>query len=319
MKKVVITDFAGGNIDIEKNLLEEAGCQVVFPQTQAQDRLIDAIADADYVITQFAPINAAVIAAMSRCKVIVRYGIGVDNVDLKAAAAKNIPVCNIPDYCIDEVADHTLALALDATRQITPSANNVRNGQWKPAVSLSQMHALRNMIVGVIGFGRIGREVAARFKAFKCKVQVFDPVAAPTDIEAAGCVSVSLDEIICGSDLITLHCPSNDHTRYMINVDSIGKMKKGVIIVNSSRGTLIRTEDLIAGLKSGQVAAAALDVTDPEPINFDSELLKFPTVVVTSHIASVSAQAVRKLREDAAGIVIRVHNGGKAINVVNGL
>lgn len=319
MKKVVITDFSGGDVDVEKPILEKAGCQVVFPQTKEQDKLIDAVRDADYVITQFAPVNAAVIEAMTKCKIIVRYGIGVDNVDLNAAAAKNIPVCNIPDYCIDEVADHTLALALDAVRQISSNAAVVRAGDWKLAASISQMRTLKNMTVGVVGFGRIGREVAARFKAFKCEVLVFDPMAAPEAVRNAGYLPASLEELLSSSDLVTLHCPSNKHTMHMINSERISKMKHGVIIINSSRGTLIKTDDLVAALKSGQVSAAALDVTDPEPPAPDSELLQLPAVTVTSHIASVSVEAIRKLREDVANTVVYAVRGEKLPNVVNGV
>lgn len=317
--KAVISDFAGEDISIEKAILEKAGCQVFFPQTRQQDKLIAAVHDADYLITQFAPINAAVIEAMSGCKLIVRYGIGVDNVDLQAAAARNIPVCNVPDYCIDEVADHTLALALDAVRQITANTESVRAGNWKLAVPVPQMRTLKYLTVGVIGFGRIGREVAARFKAFKCQVQVFDPVIAPEAVSAAGFEAASLERVLSTSDLITLHCPGNSRTKHIINAASIAGMKRGVIIVNSSRGSLVNTADLISALKCGHVSAAALDVTDPEPPAPDSELLKFPSVIVNSHIASVSMEAVRKLREDVAYTVIRLINGEKLINVVNGV
>ena len=170
---------------------------------------------------------------MQKCKVIVRYGIGVDNVDLKAAAAKGIPVCNVPDYCIDEVADTALAMILDLTRKITANAAKVKAGGWGLAVPLQALHVLKSMTVGVVGFGRIGREVAARLRAFKCKVLVYDPMIDEATVRAAGCTAATLPELLSSSDLVTLHCPSNPQTQYMINSQSISTMKPGVMLVNT--------------------------------------------------------------------------------------
>ncbi len=319
MTKVAVTDFGGGEVSIESQILEPLGCTVVLKQCKTTEELIELTSDADYVITQFAKVNAEVINAMKKNKIIVRYGIGVDNVDLEAAAKKGIPVCNVPDYCIDEVADHALAMAMSLTRRITQNSNCVKSDSWKLAVSLSDMKTLKDMTVGVVAFGRIGREVAARLKAFKAKVMVFDPVIDAATIKSAGCVPATLDEIYANCDLITLHCPSNAHTRLMINADSIQKMKKGVLIVNTSRGDLVKTEDLIAGLQSGQVGAVALDVTNPEPIPTDSPLLKMDNVIINSHIASCSAAAVLKLRTSVANLVAMAIRGEKLPTIVNGV
>ena len=317
--KAVITDYAFDTIDLEREVLSPLGCRLEALKSGKGPELIDLVKDADAVITQFAPVTADVIGAMQKCRVIVRYGIGVDNVDLKAAAAKNIPVCNVPDYCIDEVADHTLALILAATRQIGPCDNAIKAGQWKLPVALTALHALKYMTVGLVAFGRIGREVAARLNAFKCKVLVFDPALPESVIRDAGCVPATLDDVLTQSDLITLHCPSTEKTRHMINAGSIAKMKKGVILVNASRGTLVDTGALAAALQSGQISAAALDVADPEPLNVDSPLLKMSNVVITPHVASATPQAVKKLRTDAAGIAAMALRGEKVPNVVNGV
>lgn len=317
--KVVVTDHLFENLSIEKAILEPLGLEVAEFQCHTPDVLARVVADAGFIINTFAPVNAQVIAAMTRCKVIVRYGIGVDNVDIKAAAAKNIPVCNVPDYCIDEVADHTLALILAATRQVFPTAVEVKSGRWKTPVPFTAMHALKNMTVGLVGLGKIGREVASRLKAFKCPLVAFDPAMAPDRISAAGCRPVELDQLFSESDLISLHCPSTEKTRYIINAKSISAMRRGVIIVNASRGTLIRTPDLVEALRAGKVSAAALDVTDPEPINTDSPLLGMDNVIITSHVASVSPDAVKNLREQVAGIVAMAVRGEKLPNVVNGV
>lgn len=319
MHKVVITDFNGQEIDIERRILEAAGCQVVWAQTKAQGALMAAVADADAVITQFAPVDASVIGAMKRCRVIVRYGIGVDNVDLKAAAGKRIPVCNVPDYCVDEVADHTLAMILDATRRITTNALGVRSGRWGLGVPMEAMRTLKDLTVGVVAFGRIGREVVSRLTRFKCRILVCDPVVAPSVIREAGCTAVSLDELLAQSDLITLHCPSTEATQRMINAESIAKMKRGVILVNASRGSLVDMEAVTEALRTGSISAAALDVTDPEPIPAGCPLLAMDNVIVTAHIASVSPKAVQTLRTSVAKTVVMALCGDQVPNVVNGV
>jgi D-3-phosphoglycerate dehydrogenase len=256
---------------------------------------------------------------MEKAKVIIRYGIGVDNVDLNAAAAKKIPVCNIPDYCIDEVADHTLALMLAATRQIVPCDSTIKSGQWKLPVPIAALHALKYMTVGLVAFGRIGREVAARLKPFKCRILVCDPAVPAAEVEAAGCEPAAWDDVLAQSDLLSLHCPSTEKTRYMINTTTIAKMKRGAILVNASRGTLVDTPALVAALESGQLSAAALDVTDPEPINPDHALLKFANVVITPHDASATPQAVLTLRHAAANLAAMAIRGEKLPNIVNGV
>lgn len=316
--KVVVTDYNLADLEIEKAYCDAAGYELVGMKSGTEQERIDLVRDADAVITQFAPVNAAVIGAMTKSRVIVRYGIGVDNVDLKAAAAKGIPVCNVPDYCIDEVADHAVAMVLDLTRKISANATKVKSGSWGLATPLSAMYALKYMTVGVVGFGRIGREVAARLKAFKCKVLVFDPPVDAAVIRSAGCEPATLDVLFRQSDLITLHCPSTDQTKQMVNAQSIATMKDGVMLVNSSRGTLVKTDDLVAALKSGKISAAALDVTDPEPPDLQGELVKLDNVIINSHIASCSAQAVRNLRESVVKTVGVALRGEPLPNVVNG-
>jgi D-3-phosphoglycerate dehydrogenase / 2-oxoglutarate reductase len=317
--KVVITDYNLPDLEIEQDYCKAAGYQLTALRTGTEAERCDLVRDADAVITQFAPVNAAVIGAMQKSRVIVRYGIGVDNVDLKVAAAKGIPVCNVPDYCIDEVADHALAMILDLTRKMTANSNKVKSGSWGLAVPFSAMFALKNMAVGVVGFGRIGREVAGRLKAFKCKVLVYDPPVDAATIRSLGCEPATLDDIFRKSDLITLHCPSNEQTKQMINAQSIGVMKDGVMLVNSSRGTLVKTDDLVAALQSGRVSAAALDVTDPEPPDLQGPLVKLDNVIINSHIASCSAQAVRKLRESVVETVGMALRGEPLPNIVNGV
>lgn len=318
--KIAITDYSFPSLEIEEGILRPLGHEIAaWKEKRSATELARLVADADAVITQFAPVNAEVIAAMSRAKVIVRYGIGVDNVDLDAAKARGIPVCNVPDYCIDEVADHTLAFILATTRQVVANCVRIRDGNWGLATSLDQMRALRDLTVGVVGFGRIGREVVARLRAFKCTVLVQDPVVAAQEIERAGCKPITLPELFSKSDVITLHCPSKAQTRGMINRDSLAIMKRGAILINLARGDLVDSEALTAALQSGQLSAAALDVFAPEPIPADHPILKMDNVIVSSHVASCSVPAVRKLRETAANLAAMAVRGEKLPSVVNGV
>jgi D-3-phosphoglycerate dehydrogenase len=225
----------------------------------------------------------------------------------------------VPDYCIDEVADTALAMILDMTRKITPNANLVKSGKWGLVGTIDTLWVLSETTVGVVGFGRIGREVAKRLLPFKCKVQVYDPIADAASVKAAGCTPVSFDELLTTSNLVTLHCPSTENTRYMINANTLAKMKKGSILVNTSRGTLVKTDDLTAALKSGHLAAAALDVTDPEPLNEDNPIRQLDNVIINSHLASASVGAVVKLRSGVANIVAMSVKGQKLPNIVNGV
>ncbi len=316
--KVAITDYSFADLSVEESILLPPGHSIAaWKEKKAASELPALVADADAVIAQFAPVNAEVIASMQKARVIVRYGIGVDNVDLAAARAKGIPVCNVPDYCIDEVADHTLAFILATTRQVVSNSNAVKGGKWGLATPLDQMKALRDLAVGVVGFGRIGREVVARLRPFRCRILVYDPIAKPADIEAAGGTLVALRDLLSLADVITLHCPSTAETRGMLNSESLAQTRPGVSIINLARGDLIDPNALTEALQSGHVGAAALDVFNPEPIPADHPILKLDNVIVASHIASTSVPAVRKLRETAARLALMALHGERLVNVVN--
>lgn len=319
MPMVAITDYTFPSLDIEERILKAAGAEVRAGNDRQVAALIRLVAEADAVITQFAPINAEVIASMRHAKVIVRYGIGVDNVDLDAARDKGIAVCNVPDYCVDEVADHTLAFILSTTRQVVPNSLLIREGKWGLATPLEQMRTLRDQTVGIVGFGRIGREVAARLAPFKCRRLVSDAFIPEEVVKENGCEAVSLDALLAESDIVTLHCPSTPQTRKLLRADTINKMKPGAIVINLARGDLIDTASLVAALQSGQIASAAIDVCDPEPIPADHALRQLPNVITASHIASASPKAVRTLRETAARIAVMSLRGEPLPNVVNGV
>ena len=315
----VVTAYTFPNLEIEQSILSASGFELRSGNNKEIPALQALAAEADAVITQFAPVNAEVIGAMQRAKVIVRYGIGYDNVDVKAARERGIPVCNVPDYCIDEVADHTLAFILGVTRQVVPNTLHVREGKWGLASPLDQLRTLRDQTVGLVGFGRIGREVAARLAPFKCRRLVHDAFVPADAVRAAGCEPVAIDELLAQSDIVTLHCPSTPQTKKLLNATSIARMKPGSMVINLARGDLIDTAAFVAALQSGHLAGAAIDVCDPEPIPADSPLRSLSNVITASHIASASPKAVRTLRETAAKIAAMALRGESLPNVVNGV
>lgn len=317
--KVVVTDYTFDSLDIETALLAPLGCDLIGGQCKTSAEAAAVVADADFVLTQFAPIDADVIAAMRKARVIVRYGIGVDNVDLAAARQHGIPVCNVPDFCIDEVADHTLAFILAATRHVVANCLAVREGRWRLGVPLDQMRTLRDLTVGIVGFGRIGRAVSERLVPFGCRQLVYDPAVTPRQVAEAGAQFGTFDEILAGSDVITLHCPATAATRWMIDASAIGKMKRSVILVNLARGALIESSALVAGLQDGRISAAALDVFDPEPIPAAHPLLAMPNVILGAHIASASPKAAQRLRQTAAETIACCLRGEGPPNIVNGI
>ena len=319
MSKVAITDYTFPDLSIETQILKAAGLEVISGQCKTQQDLIMLTANADYVITQFAPVDVDVIKAMSNCKVIVRYGIGYDNVDCEAAKEKGIPVCNIPTYCIDEVADHTLSFILSMTRQLLANAKYVQNGKWGLGTDLSNMRGLYDSTVGIIGLGRIGQAVAKRLKGFGCQLIAYDPVVNPTQVASTGCQLVDLDYLLSNSDVITLHCPSLPATKNILNNSTLSKMKKGSLLINAGRGDLVCADALLEALTAGHLAGAAIDVFSTEPVPTDSPLLGMDNVLITSHIASASPQSAKTLRETAAQIVVISAKGESLPNVVNSL
>ncbi len=316
---VAITDWTFPDLTVEEALLRAGGARLEARQCKTEGELIDLCAAADVIITQFARLNAAVISSLRQTRAIVRYGIGVDNVDIEAARARHIPVCNVPDYCIDEVADQTLAFILALTRQVVVNHEHLRSGNWGLATPLASMIALRGRTVGVVGFGRIGREVVRRLVAFGCVVRVCDPVASAADVAAHGASLHAFEELLPTADVLTLHCPSTPQTRRLMNAGTLARLKRGALLINVSRGDLVDPEALVAALESGQVGGAALDVFDPEPIPPAHPIRTMRQVILAPHIASCSMPAVTRLRESVVRIALAAAHGEPLTTIVNGV
>jgi D-3-phosphoglycerate dehydrogenase len=302
MKKplVCITDYGFANIDSERQIIEAVGGELRSGQCKTPAEVIALCAEADVVIAQWAPVNAEVISALKNCKGLVRYGIGVDNIDLKAAAAAGIPVANVPDYCIDEVADHTLALALSLVRQLGATDARVRSEEWSITPHAKNMPTLRKMTFATAGFGRIARGVLSRAVAFGCKPAAYDPYVPAEVFEKAGVVKLSVEELFAQADILSLNLPLTDETRHFVNASRLASMKPHAIVVNTARGGLIDTRALADALTKGTPFAAGLDVFESEPLEGDHPLRQAPHALLTSHTAWFSADSVGELQRLAA-------------------
>lgn len=268
--------------------------------------------DADAILVTYAKLTRDLISQLTRCKAIGRFGLGVDNIDLPACKEKGIAVSYVPDYCIREVSDHTMAMLLSLIRKIPFSNKLVQGGRWEmPAVV--PIRRIEGTVLGLVGFGHIPRMVAPKAKAFGLKVIVYDPYVNAELLEAAGVESVDLDTLLKRSDYLSVHAPLTPRTHGMISAEAFSKMKRGIYIVNTARGPLIDEAALIAALDSGQVGAAALDVVEVEPMPKDSPLLGRDNVIITPHTAFYSVEALAELQSKAASDVARVLSGEKAV------
>jgi phosphoglycerate dehydrogenase-like enzyme len=283
----------------------------------ARDEFPAGTFDADVVIVApFPLLSHDVLARFRKLRCVVRLGVGFDNVDIEAARQLGIPVCNVPDYGTEEVADQAMLLALALARKLGPALNTVRAGtwSWQPAAPVRRLRGLR---FGVVGCGRIGTAVALRAKAFGFAVQFYDPHLA-SGYEKAIAVGrcASLGQLLQTSGVVSLHCPLNRETHGMIGLNEMRQMNAGSFLVNTARGPLIPEQDLLAVLRTGHLGGVALDVIEHEPVH-DPELLTFPNVLVTPHIAWYSEQSQIDLRTSAAHIALRSVLGEPLVNIVN--
>ncbi len=316
MPHVLITDSGFPHLDAERALLAAAGATVSAAQCRTAEEVILAGAGADILIVQWAPITRAVIAALPQLRLIVRYGIGVDNVDLAAAGERGIPVCNVPDYCLDEVADHTLALALALSRQLPQTDAAVRGGTWK-ITAPAPAPALRGRVFATAGFGRIARAVLARAAAFGCTTAAYDPFVPAETFAAAGVRALTADELFANAGILSLHLPLGESTRHFVNARTLALLRPDAILVNTARGALIDTVALAAALDAGTLAGAGLDVFEQEPLPADHPLRRSRNTLLTSHTAWYSTASIPALQQRAAETAALAVRGLPLRHVVN--
>jgi len=314
LRRVVALDDGYDAYDQEQRLLAEVGAQFVLApcrgDAQAAAR---SVVDADVVLVRESPVNAEVIGAMTRCKAVIRYGIGVDNIDQDAARARGIMVANVPDYGTDEVSSQAVALALAVARRIRLHDGEVRAGRWSTGV-LQPMYRWRGRTLGLVGYGRIARMTHEKLAAFGFgRVLVHDPRATLP----AGAESASLDEVCRQADLLSLHSPLTPATRHLIDARRLALMRPTAILVNTARGGLVDLQALAVALRSGQILGAGLDVFDPEPPDPAHPLFALDNVVVTNHIGWYSQESMRDLQRKAAEEAVRVLRGEPPLHWLN--
>jgi D-3-phosphoglycerate dehydrogenase len=313
---VVITDHVFSSLAIEQDLLGAIGATVVLLQTTSESALMDAVADTDALLVCYAPITARVIDRLRRCRVIARYGIGVDNVDLNAAAAKGIAVTNVPDYCIDEVSDHALALLLACARRVPLLAGRVRDGRWE-AKDAVPIHRLRGQVLGLVGFGRIPRRLAEKARPLGVEVIAFDPYVGAEEMRRDGARKVDLAALLAESDFVSVHAPLVEQTRGLIGEAQLRAMKRTAYLINTARGPLVVESALVRALQDGWIAGAALDVMEHEPPAPDAPLRSLPNALLTPHVAFYSEESVQELQRKAVDEVVRALSGQPPRSPVN--
>ena len=313
--KVVLTDYVWESLDVEKNTL--AGLADLVPlQTKKPEEFLPQAADCDALLNTYAgPITAEVMARMPKCRIIARYGIGVDTIDLDAATQAGIIVTNNPTYCIEEVAEHTMALLLACARKVAFYDRQVRAGRWAVPPG-KPMFRLAGSTLGLVGFGNIARQVAVRAAAFGMRVFYADPYVKEGQFDAPG-KPMELHAMLKESDFVSLHPPLMPQTRKMINDEAFSRMKPTAFVVNCSRGPIIDTDALVRALDAKKIAGCALDTTDPEPLPDPHPLRGRDNVIINPHVAWYSEQAMVGLQAGAPNEVRRVLSGEWPINVVN--
>ncbi len=311
--KVLLTDYAWPDLDIEHEVLASYGVELVVAPNRDLATLVELARDADAIMTNWADVPSELIDAAPRCRIIARLGIGLDNIDVGHATERGIPVTNLPDYCLTEVAEHTLALLLALARKIGIYHAAARAGRYDLPAGFP-LRRIDGQTLGIIGLGKIGRRVAEKAQAFGLKVVAFNrsrleppPSVAWTDF----------DTLLQHSDFISLHLPLSADTRHMIGAAQFAQMKPTASLINTARGGLVDHAALAAALQNGRLAGAALDVQDREPPDLSQPPYNDPRVIVTPHAAFYSEESVAELRRRVANQVGQRLAGSRPENVVN--
>jgi D-3-phosphoglycerate dehydrogenase / 2-oxoglutarate reductase len=319
--KVVITDFGDPDHSLEAGVLHGSGLDInlVRLQTRVPEELIPHVVDADALIVQWASINRTVIEAMTRCKVISRYGIGVDMVDLQAAGEHGVVVANVPDFCIEEVSDSTIGFLFSLNRRIFILDRYVRSGGWGSTRPIPYWPParLRGQTLGIVGLGNIGRAVAQKAGCLGLELLGYDPYIKPEQIADLGVELVGFDDLLRQSDYVTLHCPLVAETRGLIGATQLALMKPTACLINMARGPVVVQSAIYDALVNHKITAAALDVLEQEPPDPNDPLLQLDNVIVNPHASSGSVEAAAQLRHDTAQNVVDMLSGRLPRSIVN--
>ncbi len=314
---VCVTDERHADYEIEKSIFNANDIELKLCRCETAADIAEQCKDADGVLLDLAPMTAEAIHGLEKCRVISRYGVGYENVDLEAATEKGIQVMYVPDYCMEDVSDHALALMLSCLRHIPMRDHAVREGKWNLQATSFR---LRGKVLGVIGAGRIARALVRKVSGFGLKeVVAYDPYISAEDLAKAGIRKVELKELLEISDFVSLHLHCNEETKGMINKETLSLMKETAILINVSRGPLVNDEDLLEALKEHRILAAGLDTHNHEPLGADSPFCRLDNVILTDHTAYSTMEGVEELKTKAAQNVVDVLYGRELKYPVNHL
>jgi D-3-phosphoglycerate dehydrogenase / 2-oxoglutarate reductase len=314
-RTVLVTDYAWPSLEIERATLAGVDAQLLVAETGNEDELVALAPRADAILTNWKKVPSAALDAASRCVVVSRYGVGVDNIPVDRATELGIVVTNVPDFCLDEVSDHAMALLLACARRVVGLRESTRSGRWETALAYGTSR-LRGQTLGLVGFGNIARRLAPKARAFGLRVVAYTPRSTPGtdgDVERTD----DLGRLLAESDYVSLHAPATAETRGLIGESALRAMKPTAYLVNTSRGALVDEEALVRALEEGWIAGAALDVLTVEPGDAGNPLMSLPNVIVTPHVAFYSEQAIEELQLKAASNVASVLSGTMPATIVN--
>ena len=321
-EKVVIADYDYGDVDIERGVIEEAGLELIAAQCKTEEELIEVAHDAAAIVAQYATVSARVIAELPECRVIARYGTGVDIVDVDAATRHDILVTNVPsDWCENEVADHAMALLLAVARKVSVYDRATRGGTWRWQ-SGAPIHRLRGGLLGLLSFGSIARAIAARAAGFGMRITAHDPYLTAEEIAATGATGVSFDELVTESDCLVIQAPLTSETHHLFDEAQLRRMKPTAILINTARGPIVDDRALHRALSEGWIAGAGLDDIEEEPAKVgnwrpDNPLFSLDNVVITPHAAYYSEESISTVRRFAAEEGVRVLTRQTPLSPVN--
>ena len=311
--KIIITDCDHPSVEIERTILNEINPEFMLAHCTTEDEVIETARDADGIINQYAPITRRVIESLKRCKVIARYGVGVDNIDVEAATEYGIIVANVPDYCVDEVSTHTMALILACARGITLLDRKIRDKKWDFTLA-KPLFRTQGKTLGLFGLGRIARMVAQKASGFGFKIIAHDPYVSKVD---DGIELVGFSKLLSDSDFISIHAPLTNKTRRSFGESELKTMKKTAYLINTARGPIIDERNLYVALKERWIAGAALDVMEKEPPDWENLLPKLDNLIITPHISFYSEESYVELKTKTAKAVLSVLKGGLPSAMVN--
>lgn len=315
-KKVYVTDYEYSSLEEEKKELLKYGIELLPRQCRNEDDIIRECQGADGLLNQYASINRRVIEGLPNLKVVARYGVGVNTVDLDAATENGVCVLNVPDYCMDEVSNQAFALIMACQRKLGLLNDQVQQGEWDYKIA-KPIYRMAGQTLGLLGFGRIPRMLAKKVKAFGMHVTVYDPYLKAADVAAYGVRLLPVSELLQSADIISVHVPLTTDTCNLISRKEFALMKKNAILVNTSRGQLIDEDALYEAIVNQQISGAGLDVTVQEPLETQSKLRGLPNVIITPHVAWYSEESELELKRKAAHGVAEILAGYDVPNIVN--